>query len=163
ISRPGATASCVCRRRAASSSRGHLPARPMRATAPRSKPGSPSSTASRPRIRAPFRLRREWRPTPQNCSTAFAVWFRRASPAAPHPTRLVQSVAMAAVAPPRPSYRPHLPPRLLSAAILSDAQLESVVYAGEAHTGPLAGSYTVNETYDIVTAAPADATDAVRF
>ena len=33
--------------------------------------------------------------------------------AQPHPTKLVQSAAMAAVAPPRPSYRPHLPPRLL--------------------------------------------------
>ena len=30
--------------------------------------------------------------------------------ARPHPTRLVQSAAMASVAPPRPSYRPHLPP-----------------------------------------------------
>jgi hypothetical protein len=70
---------------------------------------------------------------------------------------------MAAVAPPRPGYRPYLPPRLLSAGILSDAQLESIVYAGEAHAGHLAGFYTVGETYDLVSVAPADAANAVRF
>ncbi len=83
--------------------------------------------------------------------------------ARPHPTKLVQSGAMAAVAPPRPSYRPHLLPRLLADGVLSDAQLESVIYAGEAHAGHLAGSFTVNETYDLVSAAPDDAQDAVRF
>ena len=90
--------------------------------------------------------------------------------ARPHPTKLVQSAAMAAVAPPCPSYRPCLPPRLLSAGILSDAQLESIVYAGEAHVGHLAGSYTVDETFDVVSAAPepapaqaGDAQNAVRF
>jgi predicted RNA methylase len=45
--------------------------------------------------------------------------------ATPHPTKLVQSAAMAAVAPPRPSYRPHLPPRILSGGILSDAPVIS--------------------------------------
>ena len=78
-----------------------------------------------------------------------------------HPTKLVQSAAMASVAPPKPSYRPHLPANIHE--LLSDAQLETVIYAGEAHADHLAGSWTVDATFDIVTAAREDAANAQRF
>jgi predicted RNA methylase len=110
----------------------------------------------------------EWKPAEGSCITdalyeGYALQSIRIAGSQAHPTRLVQSAAMASVAPPRPSYQPHLPPSAVAGGLLSDAQLESVIYAGEAHTGHLAGSWIVDETFDVVSAAPDDAEHAVRF
>jgi hypothetical protein len=78
-----------------------------------------------------------------------------------HPTQLVQSAAMASVAPPKPSYRPRLPSNIVS--LLSGAQLETLIYAGEAHADHLVGAWTVDDTLDVVTVAAEDAKGAVRF
>ena len=83
--------------------------------------------------------------------------------AQPHPTTLVQSAAMASVTPPKPSYRPHIPANVVANGILSDAQLESIIYAGEAHSEFLVGTWTVDATFDVVAAARDDAQNAIRF
>ena len=73
-----------------------------------------------------------------------------------HPTPLVQSGAMAAVPHPTPSYRPMLPERIVTDGLLSDAQLESVVLAGQAHEGHLAASYRIGSGWDTVQRCDAD-------
>lgn len=50
-----------------------------------------------------------------------------------HPGKLVQSAAMAAVEPPPPTYKPALPSNIIDDGLLSLAQLETIVYAGQAH------------------------------
>ena len=67
-----------------------------------------------------------------------------------HPTPLVQSAAMAAVAHPTPSYRPLLPESLVSDGLLSDAQIESVVLAGEAHRNHLPALYRIGAGWETV-------------
>ena len=76
--------------------------------------------------------------------------------ARPHPTALVQSSAMAAVAHPSPSYRPLLPERVVADGLLSDAQLESVVLAGEAHETHLGVRVRIGEGLETVLRAGAD-------
>lgn len=56
--------------------------------------------------------------------------FRNAQP---HPDPLVESIALRGVLPPVPTYQPLLPPEIVEQGVLSEAQLEAVTYAGQAH------------------------------
>ncbi|MBC2712857.1 MAG: strawberry notch family protein [Desulfosarcina sp.] len=53
--------------------------------------------------------------------------------AAPHPTPLVESVAMADTAPPKINYIPKLPLSAIKSGNMSDIQLEAISYAGASH------------------------------
>ena len=76
-----------------------------------------------------------------------------------HPTPLVQSAAMAAVPHPVPAYRPMLPVRIVTDDLLSDAQLESVILAGQAHEGHLSASYRIGEGWETVERVADDGDD----
>lgn len=144
----------------------HVPASALRLT----KHAKPSTTTPRLR-REPDAVdlayeTQDWTP-PHGAKMGDAIYETyglqsiRIPGAKPHPTKLVQSAAMASVAPPKPSYRPRLPADIHDH--LSEAQLETVIYAGEAHANHLAGSWSVDETYDTLSAAPDDDVDAVQF
>ena len=61
----------------------------------------------------------------------------------PHPDQLVESIAMSSILPPKPTYVPMLP--RCAVAAMSDAQLETVIYAGQAFERDLPGLYAPNE------------------
>lgn len=77
--------------------------------------------------------------------------------AKPHPGELVQSAAMASVQAPLPSYRPRLPAQLIADGVLSAPQLETVIYAGEAHETFLKGTYDVVDDFASIQPAKAEA------
>lgn len=80
-----------------------------------------------------------------------------------HPTELCESSALASVLPPIPTYKPLLPVSLIKQGILSSAQLESVVYAGQAHETYMTGYYLVDDAYDKIAPTTSDNSEAVRF
>ena len=80
-----------------------------------------------------------------------------------HPSPLVESGPMASVAPPAPTYRPVLPVATADGAKVSDAQLETVIYAGEAHSQLLPGAWILGEAPHQVVLVGDDHPGAVRF
>lgn len=87
----------------------------------------------------------------------------RIKDALPHPSLLCESSALALVSPPAPTYKPYLPQHIVTQELLSKAQLESVIYAGQAHSELLSGSYLVDDSLDNVTVAANNEENAVRF
>jgi len=81
----------------------------------------------------------------------------------PHPSLLCESVALALVRPPAPTYKPLLPLNVVKDGLLSEAQLESIIYAGQAHSQFLSGSYLVDDSFDNVTVAASSQSQAVKY
>ncbi len=77
-----------------------------------------------------------------------------------HPTPLVESIAMASVAPPLPSTEAaadlRLPTRLIAEGHLSEAQLETILMANDAHGRDLPGRFTIDEDQTKLTRADDD-------
>ena len=77
-----------------------------------------------------------------------------------HPTPLVESIAMASVAPPMPSNTGsddlRLPARLIEEGHLSEAQLETIVMAHDAHGRDLPGRFTIDDDQTKLTRADDD-------
>ena len=80
-----------------------------------------------------------------------------------HPTTLVQSAAMATVKPPVPTYQPLLPIDLVTKGILSAPQLESIIYAGEAHSQKLSRHFIVEDSQEKVKVTNPDNPKAIQF
>ncbi len=144
---------------------GGMPARDLFGNAATSRPSKPKTTSGS-KSAAPAH---EWGPVSEltvETGRAASATDARAAGSGPyepwrpgavrvpgavaHPTPLVQSAAMAAVPHPTPSYRPMLPERVVTDGFLSDAQLESVVLAGQAHGGHLAARYRIGSGWETV-------------
>jgi len=171
--------------------RARLPERPARV--PRAVPATPASarqaslaSGSPPkrvrRVAPPAAPARSSAPTPipfavhdtPRANEAVSDVYARYAPqrieiagAVDHPSPLVESVAMAAVAPPVPSFPegagPALPPAIVATGALSAAQLETIVMADAAHSVDLPGRFAVSDDWTEIEPADEDAADGTAY
>jgi len=77
-----------------------------------------------------------------------------------HPSALVESQAMGSIAAPPVVYEPVLPARILDDGLLSDAQLETLIYAGAAFERDLPGRFVPSD--EDLSLSPGEAGNAYR-
>ena len=78
------------------------------------------------------------------------------SNAAPHPTPLVESSAMAAITAPYPTCMVKLPDRIVEEGLASREQLEALIYTCDAHAKHMDTKWKINDTGSVVLAADDD-------
>lgn len=107
--------------------------------------------------------------TPYQCQEAgglYAVYRPQRieiAHAKPHPSIVCEAIALNTVLPPVPTYKPMLPAAVVEQGLLSDVQIESVIYAGQAHSRYLGGHYKVGENWEKIEATSPNTLGAVRF
>ncbi|KZY35934.1 SAM-dependent methyltransferase [Roseovarius sp. HI0049] len=122
--------------------------------------------ASKPRTNAAIPLTYKGLETPRDNTPVSDIYARyrpqriEIAGAQEHPTPLVESIAMASVAPPLPSNTGsddlRLPARLIEEGHLSEAQLETIIMAHDAHGRDLPGRFTIDEDQTKLTRADED-------
>ncbi|HTU12135.1 MAG TPA: strawberry notch family protein [Allosphingosinicella sp.] len=136
--RAAATSAKEARPSAPSLFRKPAPARPLRAPPAPDRPG---------RTGAPLAYQLLEAPAPAAEQVGLYLPYRpsriRITGASAHPTPLVESIAMGSIAAPKPSHVPVLPERILAERLLSEAQLETLIYAGSAFARDLPGRFEI--------------------
>jgi predicted RNA methylase len=111
----------------------------------RPRPSAPQPAAPRANAAEPLCVETLDEPAPLGDPVGIYLPWRpsrlRINGAQPHPTDLVESLAMGSIAAPKVEYRPALSLEVASAGLLSEAQLETLVYAGAAFERDLPGAF----------------------
>ena len=119
-----------------------------RRTIPAASPVAPAPRASTPAA-VPLDYRSLDDPAPAGEQVGLYLPYRPGrvviTGASAHPTPLVESLAMGSIAAPRPEHVPLLPAGLVERGLLSEAQLETLIYAGGAFARDLSGRFALAE------------------
>lgn len=138
---PGASLAPPVRAKSASGLLGGLAAKP--------RPAMPTRQPSMPGAVHAIDYQILEHPAPVGAATGVYLPYRPSritiACGSPHPTALVESIAMGSITAPPPRCVPQLPARIVDDKVLSDAQLETLIYAADAFERDLPGRFTPAE------------------